>query len=775
MRRRTASLLFFAASALGLVSALNFAPSSPPAAGKWTLVAWNDLGMHCLDADYSVFSILPPFNNVFAQLVTPTGQLVDVPTGFTLTYEAVADATGSTNKSSIGKTNYWTYAPGLYGASAVPDTGLMGNDMPGPANTPQPLSWDPAAKAWSAVGVPIVPFNDAGHHRTYPLLRIVARDANGIELASCTPVLPVSDEMDCRLCHGSGAGPDAEPAAGWAHDPNSERDYRLNILRLHDERQAGNGAYTAALAQLGFSPLGLQDSVVAQGKSVLCGSCHATNALGTPGVPGAKSLTSAMHAGHANVIDPINGLTLDSSENRSACYRCHPGSETKCLRGAMGSAVAPDGELAMQCQSCHANMSKVGDPARQGWLDEPNCQACHTGTATHNNGQIVYTDAFEPNGTLRIAVDATYATNPNTPTAPYSLYKLSEGHGGLSCEACHGSTHAEFPGLHPNDNLVSQQVQGHSGMLADCSSCHNPVPNTTTGGPHGLHTIGQAWINAHPDVVEHQGAAQCQACHGVDAKGTLLSQAQAARSFSTKYGTKSYFDGQRVTCYDCHKGPNSDDVNPNGKPVAQDGAITVGAVPVAIALVASDPNGNPLTYRIITQPPQGRVGLSGNQATYHPDPGYAGPDSFTFAASDGQTESNLGRITVTRLANWANYGLGYAGTAGAVPGLTLVGVPTLGSTVPVAIGNSSGFPSLAFLVVSPELANQPTGLGGALLTEPQSILGVALAAGGTSLPWSIPSQISLIGATIYAQTAQFDAQAAWDWSFSRGLRVTLGQ
>ena len=33
--------------------------------GKYTLVAWNDLGMHCVDGkDYSVFSILPPYNNL---------------------------------------------------------------------------------------------------------------------------------------------------------------------------------------------------------------------------------------------------------------------------------------------------------------------------------------------------------------------------------------------------------------------------------------------------------------------------------------------------------------------------------------------------------------------------------------------------------------------------------------------------------------------------------------------------------------------------------------
>lgn len=45
----------------------------------------------------------------------------------------------------------------------------------------------------------------------------------------------------------------------------------------------------------------------------------------------------------------------------------------------------------MECQSCHGSLTTLADPARKGWLDEPNCQACHTGTATSNSGQIVYT------------------------------------------------------------------------------------------------------------------------------------------------------------------------------------------------------------------------------------------------------------------------------------------------------------------------------------------------------------------------------------------------
>lgn len=40
------------------------------------ILGWNNLGMHCMDSDYSVFSILPPYNTIESQLIVG-GKLVD--------------------------------------------------------------------------------------------------------------------------------------------------------------------------------------------------------------------------------------------------------------------------------------------------------------------------------------------------------------------------------------------------------------------------------------------------------------------------------------------------------------------------------------------------------------------------------------------------------------------------------------------------------------------------------------------------------------------------
>ncbi len=561
----------------GLLLALR--PGGAAGPTGWTVVSWNNLGMHCMDADFGVFAILPPYNTIQAQVVDASGRRVTNPALASLTYEAVADPTGSINRTSAGKTNFWANVQSLFKASPAVDAGLLGKKMPGAANAPQPMTWDPSLQWWIAEGIPITPYDDAGKKNFYPLMKVTAKSAAGAVLASTNIVLPVSDEMDCSACHASSSGPAARPYGGWIHDANPQRDYRLNILRLHDDMNASDPAYTAALSALGFNPAGLS-ATVAGGKAILCASCHKSEALAGSGRTGIEPLTQAVHSRHARVLDPTNGLALDAVANRSACYRCHPGSETKCLRGAMGAAVAADGSMLMQCQSCHGGMSVVGGSGRTGWLQEPSCQQCHSGTATVNDGQIRYTTVFDVHGNPRSPASPVFATNADTPAAGFSLYRFSKGHGGLQCSACHGSTHAEYPSSHANDNLQSIALQGHAGTLSECSTCHNAsVPSTTNGGPHGLHPLGQSWVSRHGDAAK-SNLASCRACHGADDRGTVLSRAFTARSLSTEHGTVKLAAGSLVGCYTCHNGPSGDGNPPAPTPTPrQTPSATPGSTP----------------------------------------------------------------------------------------------------------------------------------------------------------------------------------------------------
>ncbi len=520
----------------------------------YKLIGWNDLGMHCFDGkDHSVFAVLPPYNTIHAHLLDSTGTLIASPAGYTVTYQAINDPlTNTLNTTSASKTNFWTYASMLGFGALAPDAGLKGNAMPGPANTPRPIGFSTTDNTFLAEGIPITPYPDTGTTPNYfPMMRLTARNSAGAVVATTDIVLPISDEMTCKVCHSSSSGYTAAmPAAGWANNPDPAKDVKFNILRKHDDRFKNNALFLSASGTLGYSSSGLEATVA--GRPILCATCHGSNALGLAGVSGIPPLTTSMHSLHSSAVDPATSQTMDAGTTRDTCYRCHPGPNTQCLRGAMGTLKTATGSNAIECQSCHGTMSNVAVATRAGWLEEPACQSCHSGTATVNSGQIVYTSVFSSGTTVRAAADQTFATNPNKPSAGFSLYRFSSGHGGLQCEACHGSTHAEYITPISNDNVQSTNLQGHAGMLAECSACHGAsVPTTITGGPHGLHPIGPSWVNAHPDVAE-RGTAQCQVCHGTDYRGTILSKTQADRTMAGR----SFPRGTVIGCYSCHNGPN---------------------------------------------------------------------------------------------------------------------------------------------------------------------------------------------------------------------------
>ena len=614
------------------------------------VLAWNNLGMHCMDDDFSIFAILPPYNTILAQVLVGTNGVarrVAGTGGLQVNYSGMMDAAGSINTTSIGKGNFKDYAFKMLGALLTPDQGLElagsspGAYMPGPLNTPRSMHYEPSSAWFVAWGIPITPFDNDLQLNSYPLMHVTAR-GGGVTNAYTDIVLPVSTEMDCRLCHASGSAAAARPSPDWEWNPISTRDYRFNILRLHDQARFAtmSAAYSNSLVAAGYNAKGLYVSAYKNERPILCAICHTSEAVPGSGQRNVPQLTTAIHGLHATVNDPKTGIPLGDTLNRSACYRCHPGAETRCLRGAMGRSVSPTGNLLIQCQDCHGAMATVGSPTRTGWFEEPNCQACHTGDAVSNSGQIRYTNVYVSNTVMRVPANRRFATNTNAPLPGLSLFRFSKGHGGLYCSACHGSTHAEFPSAFANDNVASIQRQGHVGQMSECSACHGSNPTTVTGGPHGMHRL--AWTGGgttgHRDYGK-SNPASCQVCHGTSYRGSVLSRSFKNQTLSSQF----FWRGRRIGCYDCHNGVTDTGGKARTAPTATSRSATTAVnQPVAMALTANAP-----VLRIVSQPDHGMVGLSSNTATYYPATGFVGTETFTFCSDNGYRESNLATGTVT--------------------------------------------------------------------------------------------------------------------------------
>ncbi len=533
------------------------------------VLAFNDLGMHCADLDYSTFVILPPFNVVHSQVIERgyPPRILDA-AQVNLSYRAVQDGAGSINTTSqnqaggIQKTNFWdinrstgnSYVYDLFNLDPPADEGLAFEQaMPGIrnpyiANDPQPFKHFNVAKKWFAAdGIPVLPIDDAGQTNAYPLMRVSATLPAGANVANLDVVLPVASEADCQNCHTLGeiGASDNNPNYMFPDDisdPNSVlQAAKHNILALHDDKHG-----TSLLNK----------------KPVLCAGCHYSAALDLAGTGpagaqlGKPKMSEVMHGHHGGLRDstgaplfPANG-TLEET-----CYQCHPGKVTKCLRGAMGGA-------GIECVDCHGSMLAVGSSTREPWIDEPRCESCHTGDALSNSGSIRLRQAWDGDidtATPRLANNKRFAENKDT------LYRNSLGHGGVACEGCHGSTHAIWPNALPsaNDNLAANQLQGHSGTISECGSCHTSLP-LTLDGPHGMHNVNsREWNQGHERFYERNRSA-CRACHSQNLEGTVLSQAAADRDYlvdeddDDEGGTARTIHvvkGTPVSCSLCHHKP----------------------------------------------------------------------------------------------------------------------------------------------------------------------------------------------------------------------------
>ncbi|MFW8745146.1 Ig-like domain-containing protein, partial [Mesorhizobium japonicum] len=80
---------------------------------------------------------------------------------------------------------------------------------------------------------------------------------------------------------------------------------------------------------------------------------------------------------------------------------------------------------------------------------------------------------------------------------------------------------------------------------------------------------------------------------------------------------------------------------------ADDTATTTAGTPVTTAVLTANDHGS-LTAQSITQPSHGTAVLNPDgTATYTPDAGYSGPDSFTYTATDGGSTSSTANVNIT--------------------------------------------------------------------------------------------------------------------------------
>jgi hypothetical protein len=92
-------------------------------------------------------------------------------------------------------------------------------------------------------------------------------------------------------------------------------------------------------------------------------------------------------------------------------------------------------------------------------------------------------------------------------------------------------------------------------------------------------------------------------------------------------------------------------VRVNRPPLAHPQAISTGqGLPVNLTLEGTDPDGDLLTYTVLTTPAHGTLTGTAPNLLYSPTGSYSGPDSFSFRVSDGEADSAPASVNLTIVA-----------------------------------------------------------------------------------------------------------------------------
>ena len=97
----------------------------------------------------------------------------------------------------------------------------------------------------------------------------------------------------------------------------------------------------------------------------------------------------------------------------------------------------------------------------------------------------------------------------------------------------------------------------------------------------------------------------------------------------------------------------------NRPPIAASGSNTVMSWrKVGVSLSGMDPDGDPLTYRILSKPAKGALQGDATNLNYLPNGGYTGRDFFTFRVNDGKSDSLVGTNYFDVIQFKSNWGWG---------------------------------------------------------------------------------------------------------------------
>lgn len=168
-----------------------------------------------------------------------------------------------------------------------------------------------------------------------------------------------------------------------------------------------------------------------------------------------------------------------------------------------------------------------------------------------------------------------------------------------------------------------------------------PGPLSSTEGSLLAFTVSAADVDGDPVSLSAAGLPE----------GASFTPATGAFAWTPSFSQAGQYT-LTFTASDGRGGQDSRSVvvnvaNVNRPPAASADEVAVDEdTSVRITLGGSDPDGDALTYRVVSGPAHGTLAGTAPDLTYTPDPSFNGTDSFTYTVSDGHLSSAVTTVTL---------------------------------------------------------------------------------------------------------------------------------
>ena len=131
----------------------------------------------------------------------------------------------------------------------------------------------------------------------------------------------------------------------------------------------------------------------------------------------------------------------------------------------------------------------------------------------------------------------------------------------------------------------------------------------------------------------------------------MLARTACSVSSSDGSGGASANAARSTSVTDSDGGPASDSITvsvTNSAPTADSQNVSTNEdTSLSITLTGDDPEGDSLTFQLVSQPANGTLSGSAPNVTYTPDQDYNGADSFRFTVNDGQLTSSAATVSIS--------------------------------------------------------------------------------------------------------------------------------